>query len=131
MIEYPELSAYEKALHKAVEEGRLDEVKQLVSEHYDLRAKLNSRNPDKSNSTLIHIAAKSGHVALCHYLMTVGSLPYLRNCEGFTPANLASDSGHHELAEFLKGAERNPPQMLEEFLPVFISEEIAVEESAA
>ena len=131
MTTYPNLSVHEVALHRAVEQGSLDEVKRILDLRHEAQVNINSRNPEASDLSPLHVAAKAGHFDLCHFLMTVGSFPYLRNRDGFTPANLASDSGHLELANSLKNAERNPPQMLVEFLPSFIAEAALAEESAA
>lgn len=131
MFNYPKLSAHEEALHKAVEQGSLDEVKRLLGMRYQVQINVNSRNPEAFDLTPMHIAAKAGHFELCRFLMTVGGFPYLRNRDGLTPANLATEAGHLELANSLKKAERNPPQMLAEFLPSFIVAEKLAEESAA
>ena len=118
MTNYPNLSAHEEALHKAVEQGYLDEIKRLLAARHESQININSRNPEASDLTPMHVAAKAGHFDLCHFLMSVGGFSYLRNRDGFTPADLALEAGYHGLANSLKKSQRNPPQMLAEFLPL-------------
>ena len=93
MFSSPDLSIHEAALHNAVERGSLDEVKQILSLRQEAKLNVNSRNPELSDLTPMHIAAQKGHAELCHFLMLVGGFPYLRNRDGLTPADLASQAG--------------------------------------
>lgn len=131
MTTYSKLLTHEEALHKAAAEGSLDKIKQLLAARHETPINVNSRNPEASDLTPMHVAAKSGHFDLCHFLMSVGGFSYLRNRDGLTPADLALDAGYHGLAHSLKKSERNPPQMLAEFLPSFIADEMLAEGSAA
>lgn len=119
-MEYPKLSTHEQALHQAVEQGDAETAMNLLRARHELDINVNRKNPDNFESTILHVAAKAGLADMCHYLMTLGGCVYWRNRDGFTPSKLAKESGHHELADFLRSAERNPPKMLNEYLEAFL-----------
>jgi len=54
-----------------------------------------------SGGTPLSNAARYGHKAICDLLISAGANPAFRNASGWTPAEQAYNSGHHELASHL------------------------------
>ncbi|MCY4520798.1 MAG: ankyrin repeat domain-containing protein [Caldilineaceae bacterium] len=57
---------------------------------------LDDRTP--TGDTILHIAAKFGHIHLVEILLAHGANSRAKNSEGKTPGELASQSGHHYVA---------------------------------
>lgn len=62
--------------------------------------RLNARNV-KGDGPL-HLAASGGHLLLCHQLFEAGADATIRNDNSQTPAEMASEAGHHQLADLLR-----------------------------
>ena len=54
-----------------------------------------------NNSTPLHWAARFGHAAVAELLLQANASPTAVNKNGETPADMAKQSGHHELAKRL------------------------------
>lgn len=61
--------------------------------------RLGCRNP--KGDTPLHLAAAGGHLAACHKLFEAGADPEARNDNKQTPAEMAAEAGHWELARLL------------------------------
>lgn len=68
--------------------------------------RLNSRNA-KGDAPL-HLAAAGGHFLLCNQLFEAGADATIRNTSGQTPGDMASEAGHLQLADLLRGLSREP-----------------------
>lgn len=61
--------------------------------------RLGCRNP--KGDTPLHLAAAGGHLAACHKLFEAGADTEARNDDKQTPAEMAAEAGHWELARLL------------------------------
>lgn len=59
--------------------------------------------------TPLHLAAAGGHLTACNALYEAGADPAARNDAKQTPAEMAADAGHSELARLLGGPEPEMP----------------------
>ena len=85
-------------LHHASEGGHLDAVKYLVDTHH-----CDPLCPDRNESTPLHLAAAEGQLEVVRYF---ASMPYycnlqVKNAEKYSPLDIASIHGHHEVELFL------------------------------
>lgn len=69
--------------------------------------RLNARNV-KGDAPL-HLAAAGGHLLLCNRLFEAGADTTIRNDNGQTPADMASEAGHRQLADLLRTLNREHP----------------------
>ncbi|MBM7407007.1 MULTISPECIES: sigma-70 family RNA polymerase sigma factor [Sphingomonas] len=65
--------------------------------------RLRCRNP--KGDTPLHLAAAGGHLTACNALFEAGADPGARNDAKQTPAEMAAESGHQDLARLLSGQE--------------------------
>lgn len=71
--------------------------------------RLNARNV-KGDAPL-HLAAAGGHLLLCNRLFEAGADTTIRNDNGQTPADMASEAGHRQLADLLRTLNREHPTL--------------------
>lgn len=71
--------------------------------------RLNARNV-KGDAPL-HLAAAGGHLLLCNRLFEAGADTTIRNDNGQTPADMASEAGHRQLADLLRTLNRKHPTL--------------------
>ncbi|XP_022108828.1 ARF GTPase-activating protein GIT2-like isoform X2 [Acanthaster planci] len=83
-------------LHSSVRTGNLETCLRLLS----LGAQANFYHVEKGNTPL-HVASYSGQSLQCELLMAYGADPGAMDINGLTPADLAREEGHLELAERL------------------------------
>ena len=69
--------------------------------------RLDSRNA--KGDTPLHLAAAGGHLLLCSQLFEAGADTTIRNNNVQTPADMASEAGHRQLADLLRGLNRERP----------------------
>ncbi|XP_014673369.1 PREDICTED: ankyrin repeat domain-containing protein 29-like [Priapulus caudatus] len=82
-------------LFKAAHKGNLECVEELVKYGANLGALENGESA-------LHAAALFGHMAVVKHLMVNGSIPDLKNKDGFSPIDLAKDSGYGSIADYLR-----------------------------
>ncbi|CAN0920902.1 Probable protein S-acyltransferase 23 [Linum grandiflorum] len=84
-------------LHWAAYKGNVDTIRLL------LFREASQGKQDKEGCTPLHWAALAGHVEACSVLVHAGTKKELsvRDKTGFTPAQLASDKGHRQVARLL------------------------------
>ena len=80
--------------------GQIGIVKRLIHELY---ASVNATNND--GTTALHMAARSGFMDVCTELMDSHADPCKQDQNGSTPAMIAKDQGHTEIANFLSREE--------------------------
>ncbi len=85
-----------KQLHSSVRTGNLETCLRLLS----LGAQANFYHVEKGNTPL-HVASNAGQSLQCELLMAYGADPGAMDNNGQTPADLAKEEGHLELAERL------------------------------
>uniref|UniRef100_A0A7S1F8A6 Fungal lipase-type domain-containing protein n=1 Tax=Noctiluca scintillans TaxID=2966 RepID=A0A7S1F8A6_NOCSC len=89
-------------LHAACLQGTLALAKPLIQTH---RAELlNARTA--ANETPLHFAARGGHLEICQELVQAGALIRGKNRRRKTAEQLASRSGHSEVAQYLRACTR-------------------------
>ena len=84
------------AMHWAAYSGNLELVKYLVSVKADVNAADDGR-------TVLHAAAGRGELDVVEYLVGQGADPAVVDSDGNTPADIAADDGHGEVASYLSG----------------------------
>ncbi|PIK56486.1 hypothetical protein BSL78_06601 [Apostichopus japonicus] len=85
---------FNEQLHSSVRTGNLETCLRLLS----LGAQANFFNEEKGNTPL-HVASKEGQTLQCELLMVYGGDPGAVDKNGKTPADLAREAGHYELAD--------------------------------
>ncbi|XP_041453712.1 ARF GTPase-activating protein GIT2-like [Lytechinus variegatus] len=85
-----------RQLHSSVRTGNLETCLRLLS----LGGLANFYHAERCNTPL-HVAAKEGQMLQCELLIVYGADPGALDSDGQTPADLAKDEGHLELAERL------------------------------
>ncbi|XP_071503541.1 ARF GTPase-activating protein GIT2-like [Diadema antillarum] len=85
-----------RQLHSSVRTGNLETCLRLLS----LGALANFYHAERCNTPL-HVASKAGQMLQCELLIVYGADPGALDAEGQTPADLAKEEGHLELAERL------------------------------
>lgn len=85
-------------IHFAAESGKIDVVQLLL----DRGANINDVAPD-SHLTPLHNAASSGHLEMVKFLISKGADCNLTHYTGRTPAQMARESEHPEIAEYIDG----------------------------
>lgn len=88
-------------LHSAAYHGHLNVVKFLRENH---PASVNYKN--FTQGTPLSAAAKNGKLEIVRYLLQYGANPDLADENGLTPAELAIQNNHHEIANFIDGLPR-------------------------
>jgi len=63
---------------------------------------------DKFGMTPLHVAAMRGNMGLVRRLIEVGSTPEALDCLVKTPADIAEDNEHKDIANYLKGVRYLP-----------------------
>jgi ankyrin repeat protein/L-ascorbate metabolism protein UlaG (beta-lactamase superfamily) len=88
-------------IHDAAAEGDDARVKELLKENPEL-----ALEKDVRNETVLHIAAREGHLEVVKAALKAGAPIDIGDNEGSTPLDVAAIFGHMELAEYLvkKGA---------------------------
>ena len=76
--------------------GRTAIAKRLIHELY---ANVNATN--KEGASALHMAARAGFMDICAELMNSNADPCKKDKNGTTPAMMAKDNGHTDIAEFL------------------------------
>ena len=94
------------ALHTAAFMGNLGGVSLIIDRSDDPVATVNTRAQLHQRMTPLHVAAISGHEAICELLLEAGACPGVQDRRGHTPAYWASRRGHARLAQRLNDAER-------------------------
>ncbi|KAJ8042761.1 ARF GTPase-activating protein GIT2 [Holothuria leucospilota] len=87
---------FNEQLHSSVRTGNLETCLRLLS----LGAQANFFSEEKGNTPL-HVASKEGQTLQCELLMVYGGDPGALDKNGKTPADLAREEGHYELADRL------------------------------
>jgi ankyrin repeat protein len=54
-----------------------------------------------SGRTPLHLAAQNGHLGFCRFLLKHGARVSIEDKAGFTPLELATHGGYHEIIELL------------------------------
>lgn len=85
-----------RQLHSSVRTGNLETCLRLLS----LGGLANFYHAERCNTPL-HVAAKEGQMLQCELLIVYGADPGALDADGQTPADLAKDEGHLEVAERL------------------------------
>ena len=80
--------------------GQTGIVKRLIHELY---ANVNAANKDGASA--LHMAARAGFMDVCSELMNSHADPCKKDKNGSTPAMIAEDNGHTDIATFLKKEE--------------------------
>ncbi|MYC64432.1 MAG: hypothetical protein F4X16_16640 [Caldilineaceae bacterium SB0661_bin_34] len=83
-------------LLRLLEAGSDQAICSMVGLSDSLRAVIDDRTP--AGDTILHIAARFGHVHVVDYLLALDADPYAKNIDGKTPGELAIQSGHHDVA---------------------------------
>lgn len=78
---------------KAAQHGNLDHLKKLHASYGRKSAILNAPY-EKSGDTVLHIAARCGHLNLVEYLVALGADVEASNFDGKRPLHEAAQSGH-------------------------------------
>ena len=93
-------------LHYASEGGHLDAVKYLVDTHH-----CDPLYPDRDKTTPLHLAAAKGQLEVVRYFASIRTDCDLqvKNAEKYSPLDIASIRGHHEVELFLLRATTTKP----------------------
>jgi ankyrin repeat protein len=86
-------------LHEAVNEGDVDDVKELISEVPDVDVR------DEVGRTALHYAAITGDIVIAAALLNAGADPDLTDVDGRVPLHYAALSCHADMAAMLLGAD--------------------------
>lgn len=94
------------ALHTAAFMGNLRGVNLIIERSDNPVATVDTRAQLHHRMTPLHVAAISGHEAVCQRLLDAGAEPAVHDRRGHTPAYWASRRGHARLAQRLNDADR-------------------------
>jgi ankyrin repeat protein len=89
----------ERSLMRAVIDNNLIEVKQILSETNNM--KINFRTSGKT--TVLHVAASTGNMEICEYLVSRGADVQATNSLGYTPLFAAVINGRKSVVKWLIG----------------------------
>ncbi|KAH7699957.1 Protein F26F4.12 [Aphelenchoides avenae] len=95
-IEPKDLSDPTEQFLTAAEEGHLEALQKLYSQHPELL-----KATDSDRYTALHRAAYNNRTAVCRWLLSVGADPELRTEDGWTALHCAAQWGNHEVAGIL------------------------------
>jgi len=90
--------SYLTLLHLASSGGRLDIVRPLL----DHKPEADVNAQDEDGWTALHLAAYNGHEQVGRILLNRGAKGDVKNFEGKTPLELASESHHSEMENLLQ-----------------------------
>ena len=63
---------------------------------------LNDKNPGSNNGrTLLHIAAMTGHLNVCKFIVDTTRNKHPKTVDGCTPLDMALQFGQHKIIEYL------------------------------
>ncbi|MGL9732334.1 MAG: ankyrin repeat domain-containing protein [Wolbachia sp.] len=82
------------ALHLAASNGHLDTVKYFVDEK-----NVDVNQPNNDGNTALHLAAENGNTEIVKVLLNAKTDPLLKNKNGKTPRDLATDENVKQLLE--------------------------------
>ncbi|HYF97463.1 MAG TPA: ankyrin repeat domain-containing protein, partial [Coxiellaceae bacterium] len=108
--EYAKLREFNQELLAAVSSGRSEEVQRLLTKAVGQKQNvLELEFPDLDENSLLHEAAKSGHLNVLKILIEYGSKTNIKNKFHQTPLHLAVKHGYEEIVNYLilNGAQVN------------------------
>lgn len=102
--DFPQQAASRPGLLNAAEQRGLVSGDKNVIAAIISDGRLGCRNP--KGDTPLHLAAAGGHLTACNALFEAGADPEARNDARHTPADMAAEFGHPDLARLLVGPEQ-------------------------
>jgi ankyrin repeat protein len=95
-------------LHIAVYNGHINVVNAFLLRSQKEEKLIPNIQRSLDGTSLLHFAAKQGHVDIAKLLLGIGADPNIKNCLDWTPLHYASEQGHIEIAQLLLATGADP-----------------------